>query len=1256
MVTDSWSSWLVLLIIIRTIPSVICEVLPFIEVNETLVNLRSLLNTQGLLPGGFLSLRKNGTDILAIQQDRKLLPRDVVELTGKGSASLPAQYLESEWIYKGIWTSGRFSGNDSDPDAAYTVLDWRYVPIPALELQPGQSLTMRSMIWYAAYFLYPVSQALSDLSLDLILVPRNATLWLEDVVIMISCNDASRLLQSLCSSFDNWPYNPEVLVEGGVLGIRNLTSWAPWEGVRGAGGQIQWRNVSLTCPGHPGGGIPAPRPCVARPVNTAYELLTASRTALLEEKAKWVILSITSDIALLPEGGRWTPVPLNPEQHLILRGDPTARRTTLNLSGLADVWSLPGNRDMDTPPLDGAPMVLLYDLTLVNLPVYPTWPNGPMSLLAASLPCFGLSRGALWYGVEQIAVQRSAIVVPDMELHFLARIGNDQNFSDAWPGQPTGSFFVSFLERQSESDSSTGLLDQLHVQELKLMSEVRLTDCLLVSARSYQMWPDAAPLLTESTIWSPQLVAAQDPATVDKWGYGGLVVASGLQQALMDLAFCDSRPGYQPTRIILRHHDTTVPPLSSTPSPPINVLSTTGALKAADNCTVDGSSSDIGGGRVFSDLQGAVGRFSLVRPITLRNLVLYNLAPGGMVPTNVSVEDGNTTLSPSLQAIPIGDAAWKNSSLPLWFFKCARTAEELVYQPTAAELPCNSTSTPVRLPSRLVLENVTLVVPEREWRAMVAAILQMHAPDAMHAAQESGRRRQLDVFIEILDEGFEMPPFPPAIPFPPSPPPRPPPSPSPRPPSPPVSPPTPPSPPQPPPSPPYNEFTYEALMSFAAQSEVLSYNYSAGELVLAIAHHHGWSGTNVTITYKLPADAPGNATLLSYPDLVLPYSQLADMVIDFQANFTIRPLVKSMGPLLHDSSPLTDVPPSSTEGTQTSTSPISTSKTITASRRRHHYAWLAPLVASLSAAVGAALVIIPIVIIIRGGVMKTREESNGGAVGGSARCDDHVGRNNSLSTTVDERSSNKLEDLSVMQTVTREGPSVVEISCKSATVGFDAAASQHPPQQIPSGIQASLTSGQILKYNTTPGTTSSDAFSATKANRAALVEAFSKKLPNGPAPAVLDTEGGFDSGRGGGAVEGSAVTARDHMDMQAFSKELYAYYRALMASDPDAASPEILPEAEGTKTVQYGPVVKRNGPRNISDAIKNLQTTWKDKDLYLEHIIGCGASGAVYRGMWRGLPVAVKTLVVANDLEGKEGRARKQAVLEAAISLAMAHP
>ncbi len=54
-------------------------------------------------------------------------------------------------------------------------------------------------------------------------------------------------------------------------------------------------------------------------------------------------------------------------------------------------------------------------------------------------------------------------------------------------------------------------------------------------------------------------------------------------------------------------------------------------------------------------------------------------------------------------------------------------------------------------------------------------------------------------------------------------------------------------------------------------------------------------------------------------------------------------------------------------------------------------------------------------------------------------------------------------------------------------------------------------------------------------------------------------------------------------------------------------------------------------------------------------VLGRGAFGVVYTGSWRSLPVAVKTMVVRDVEAGDEGRQRQQAVLEAAISLSMAH-
>ncbi|KAG2425562.1 hypothetical protein HXX76_013606 [Chlamydomonas incerta] len=64
----------------------------------------------------------------------------------------------------------------------------------------------------------------------------------------------------------------------------------------------------------------------------------------------------------------------------------------------------------------------------------------------------------------------------------------------------------------------------------------------------------------------------------------------------------------------------------------------------------------------------------------------------------------------------------------------------------------------------------------------------------------------------------------------------------------------------------------------------------------------------------------------------------------------------------------------------------------------------------------------------------------------------------------------------------------------------------------------------------------------------------------------------------------------------------------------------------------------------------------RDEELWLERVIGRGGFGVVYLGTWRGLRVAVKTLVVHEALLGEEGRQRQRAVLEAAVSSTLSHP
>ncbi|KXZ52942.1 hypothetical protein GPECTOR_8g317 [Gonium pectorale] len=74
----------------------------------------------------------------------------------------------------------------------------------------------------------------------------------------------------------------------------------------------------------------------------------------------------------------------------------------------------------------------------------------------------------------------------------------------------------------------------------------------------------------------------------------------------------------------------------------------------------------------------------------------------------------------------------------------------------------------------------------------------------------------------------------------------------------------------------------------------------------------------------------------------------------------------------------------------------------------------------------------------------------------------------------------------------------------------------------------------------------------------------------------------------------------------------------------------------------------------------------RDEDVQLGAVLGRGSAGVVYlggwvagwlaEGMWRGLTVAVKALVVQDGLIGEEGRQRQRAVLEAAISSSLDQP
>ncbi|GIM05613.1 hypothetical protein Vretimale_10074, partial [Volvox reticuliferus] len=162
----------------------------------------------------------------------------------------------------------------------------------------------------------------------------------------------------------------------------------------------------------------------------------------------------------------------------------------------------------------------------------------------------------------------------------------------------------------------------------------------------------------------------------------------------------------------------------------------------------------------------------------------------------------------------------------------------------------------------------------------------------------------------------------------------------------------------------------------------------------------------------------------------------------------------------------------------------------------------------------------------------------------------------------------------------------------------------------------------------------------------------------------------YGNAEGGGVGGGGGRTSEDYNrqsvcdpggELEPAASSIYGYG----SNDGDGGSVAVSPGAVGLAAVtaalaELDGSIKRMAESEVKGALTpNSQRTIKNQhsinapQLRLEGVLGCGSWGTVYQGTWKGLPVAVKTLVfsAAADDDG-----RRRAVREATLSASVCHP